>query len=864
MFRPRVLAGRAILVLLAVACAPALAQLAVPADDPCAVIREIEVRGNQRMSADAVRFDLAIKPGDRWDERAVAREFRRFWNRGYFSDLRFSRRCTEQGAVLVVELEERPTILSVSYEKSKIANQQQIEDFFKERNFTLAIGSPLDRKRIWRAESHIKELLGTKGYLDARVHADVKEVSPGSRSVYFRIQPGGKTRIRDLEFTGNHAFRDSTLRRQLKLMRPWRFYMPWGRKTLYHPLKYQQDINNVLQFYRDRGYLDVDARPPVVEVKAIRDEKAEQREARKAQKRAARAERKAAKERERAGEDPNALLGKAAEAEPANAEPPLHERKWVYITIPLEEGPVYKLGEVTFSGNTVFDSEHLRVWIPLAKGDVVSDGALEAGVSRITALYGQKGYVYAAVTRRFERHEGEPVTDVVFEIDEDQAYSVRRIEFSGNTSTNDEVLRRELNVFEGKLLDRTQLDVSMSKLQQLGFWVPTGEPALEPVPEREQVDVKVAGEEQSRNEVQVGGGYSELEGGFFLASYQTRNFLGRGESLSAYLAFGGRSNQASLSFVERWFLGRPYTFGISLYRRSLDFGAGTDITGARQDLNQTSTGGSITLGKRIRNFSQIQLTYGYESVESDTFDLSQQFDAVSTRIATLTPVFSYNQVNNYLRPTRGLTFTFTPQVAGEFFGGDSNFFRPRVEASIYRPLSPRLFVALHGEVGWIQQFGNMVRDPGYIQGVPRFQRFFLGGDTIGPRAFETRSISPFRYLVQTDNGELVSSPFAAYVGGSKMGLVQFELGVPIGRTATMAAFFDAGGVYDDGQDFSWEQARASSGLEFRVFLPVFQAPIRLIYGWPVKEIDCGKERAAGRACAPDRTTRFQFSIGLPF
>ncbi|MCU0254101.1 MAG: hypothetical protein MUE47_06130, partial [Acidobacteria bacterium] len=121
----------------------AFAQEATPSDEipaSCNTIRSVEVRGSQKMSADAVRFDLGIKPGDPWDEARIEQEFRRFWQRGYFSDLRFFRRCEPDGAVLVVEIKDRPTVLSVSYAKNKVVNQQQIEDYFKERNFTFTVG----------------------------------------------------------------------------------------------------------------------------------------------------------------------------------------------------------------------------------------------------------------------------------------------------------------------------------------------------------------------------------------------------------------------------------------------------------------------------------------------------------------------------------------------------------------------------------------------------------------------------------------------------------------------------------------------------------------------------------------------------
>ncbi|MCU0231206.1 MAG: BamA/TamA family outer membrane protein [Acidobacteria bacterium] len=794
----------------------AFAQEATPSDEipaSCNTIRSVEVRGSQKMSADAVRFDLGIKPGDPWDEARIEQEFRRFWQRGYFSDLRFFRRCEPDGAVLVVEIKDRPTVLSVSYSKNKVVNQQQIEDYFKERNFTFTVGTPLDRKRVWRAQQLIKELLGTKGYLDAQVNPVVKEVSASARSITFKIVPGGKTQIKDLEFTGNDHFSDAALKKQLKLTGEYQFYWPFGKKSLYHPLKFQQDVNNILQYYRDRGYLDVDVRPPIVDVRSEagkRDAEATHELVKALDGQGIPAEAAPAPVAADAGSQllaADAAKQEQAEQEEQEAEKAAQKaakvKKWVYVTVPIVEGPVYTLGRVTFEGNTVFTADTLRATIPLPDGATLSDSAIEAGMRIIRNIYGQRGYVYVAVTRRIDRREGEHTADVVITIDEDKAKTVRQIDFAGNTTTTDEVLRREFNVAEGDVLNRALLDRSMQKLQQLGYWVPAEEPTLAPVEGTDQVDVIVRGEEQSRNEVQVGGGYSELEG--------------------------------------------------------YDYGVARDINGNTQNLNQAGTGGSITIGRRLGDFTQVSLIWSFEQVEASTIDLSSQFASTETVLSTLTPVFNYKRVNNFLRPTFGYELSVLPTVSLKALGSDLDYFKPRVSASLWRPFGPRLFAAAHGELAWIWPFREVEREPGYIDGVPRFQRYFIGGDIIGPRIFETRTISPVRFIVQLDqNGNPIVGPGGnpqvalAQVGGSKMALLQLEAGVLIGKSATLVGFVDAGGSYDNGVDINWDQARVSAGFEFRIFLPVFQAPIRLIYGWPVKEQPF------------DQTSQFQFSIGLPF
>lgn len=819
--------------------------------ESCRVIKEIEVRGNSRMSADAVRFDLGIKKGSNWDPAAISREYGRFWRRGFFSDLRFFRRCEPDGAVLVVEIRERPSLLSVTYEKNKEVSQQQIEDHFKQRTFSLPVGAAFDRKKIWRAESLIKELLESKGFSDAQVKGEIRETSSGSRAVTFRILPGGKAKIRQINFTGNTVASDRVLRNQLKLTKPWRFYWPFGSKIVYHPLKLQEDLPRVTSYYRDLGYLDADYKPPIVELKPVHPEKA----AREAEKRAQKAARKAEKARLK-----DKAKGKLPElTAPAGSKAlDVRIKKWAYISIPIVEGKAYTLGQIKFEGNTLFKEDLLRAVFPIRPGGLLSDSRLEVGLDNVRALYGRKGHVYAAVTRRFERKEnGEPVADVVISIDEDQAYTIRRIEFRGNTQTNDAVLRRELTIREGEVLDKAKLDLSMQKLHNLQFWMPAEEATLEPVKDRAEVDVKISGEEQNRNEIQIGGGYSEMDGGFFSGSFSTKNFLGRGETLDLMLMVGSRFNRSSIGFTEPYFLGKPYLLGFQIFRRTYDYGrSGTGTYSSY--LSQTSTGGQLTVGKFLGNFSRVQITYSYENIKADTSDLSSTYSQTSTRLGSVYPVFSYKNVNNPMRPTRGQELNISPQITARAFGSNTNFLKPTLAFSIWRPLSPKLFFGLHMETAALFPFGERKRDPGFVDYVPRFERFFLGGDTYGPRVFESRTISPIRYRALVDNngngdpGNGIPVVQKVWVGGNKMLLTQFELGVPIGKTATFAAFFDAGGVYDNGQRINTKDMRMSAGVEFRIFLQVFQAPIRLIYGWPI------------RKQPEDQTNKFQFSVGLPF
>ncbi len=195
------------------------------------------------------------------------------------------------------------------------------------------------------------------------------------------------------------------------------------------------------------------------------------------------------------------------------------------------------------------------------------------------------------------------------------------------------------------------------------------------------------------------------------------------------------------------------------------------------------------------------------------------------------------------------------EIAGGLLGGDVSYYRPRGEATFYPRFYRRTFFAIHTEMGYIDSFGDADLS-GLIDGVPRYMRYYLGGEYMGPRVYETRSISPIRLIetqyIDSTTGELVTILVPTLVGGNKYLLFQLEYIIPAAEPVDFIVFFDAGNAYDNGENFSFSNMRMSAGIEIRFFIPMFQVPLRLIYGVPINEEPY------------DETKRFQFSIGTSF
>ncbi|MHC4430089.1 MAG: POTRA domain-containing protein [Planctomycetota bacterium] len=397
-------------------------------------VEGLEVQGLFRMSREAFLHAFGLNVGDAYDPADVRRRFKSLWRLGLFENVKIDAEPGPSGGVvLVIRVKELPVLTAVTYEENKAVTRTDIEDALKEQKLQLKLGKPLDRGAVFQAQSAIGDLLAAKGFLDNTVKAEVRTVTETSRAVHFSILPGGKTRIQGIEFVGNELFSDRKLRAQLENTQKRKWYWPWSAKNLYHPAKWDQDVAGVRALYQNSGYLDVEIRSPVIEVRKKKGEgKGEGKGEAEDE-----AEDEAKDQGNGEGEEPEAESGDVAaepepEPEPEEAPPPepvepltpeqqkkqakqqekaakkarkqaqkeSKVKRWVYLTVPITEGEPYTLGDVSFSGNKVFTEEILRAMIPLAPGDVLRNNLLDLGVDRMNRLYEDRGYLYASVVRR--------------------------------------------------------------------------------------------------------------------------------------------------------------------------------------------------------------------------------------------------------------------------------------------------------------------------------------------------------------------------------------------------------------------------------------------------------------------------------
>jgi outer membrane protein insertion porin family len=426
------------------------------------------------------------------------------------------------------------------------------------------------------------------------------------------------------------------------------------------------------------------------------------------------------------------------------------------------------------------------------------------------------------------------VVDVTINMEEDKRYYVGKILFTGNDSTRDKVIRREVYMNEGDVFNTEALKLSIRRINQLGYFKPMeGPPEIAPSDVGDdKLDVTFKVEEQNRNQFTFGGGVSGLEGTFINASFSTSNFLGAGETLSLSAQSGRRTKNYQFAVTEPYLFDRPITAGFDLFSRKITYETFQNVVGFTQE----STGLGLVFGLPAGRFTRIFTNYSYEivniqglnallgidpeAVDDDgrpVFDPFYFGEEGRRRESRFSPSFIHNTVDNPYTPRSGIKITSTVQLTGGPLGGDLNYVKPNLEAVFYIPHLRRTALGLRADVGYILPYGSTAEvDPATGRNdLPLYQRFFLGGET-QIRGVNIRSVGPV-------------DEFNRALGGNKYMLFNAEYYFDIGGPLRFVLFFDAGQAFLEHQGFRFKDLRTSTGAELRFIMPVLNVPFRLIY-----------------------------------
>ena len=785
---PLALAPGVLLALTAGVSAAVAAQDA-PAARPV-IVERVDVRGNQYLPKDTILYYVSTKPGSVYNEDIIRADFRRLWDAGFLENMSVEESDTPSGnKALLFTVSERKRVQIVDFRGSKALTKTSIEDKLKEKEATLKLDTFYDPSKARRAEDVIREMLREKGRLFGTVKHEAKVIGGSGEQVTFTIDDGPKTKIKSITFENNTVFSDGRLRGKMKKLKQGGFWnLSWlSGKTTYNEEKWGEDQELLRDHYLNAGYVTASIGEPKITY----------------------------------------VDGKSGlfKKKPV---------KWMMLDIPVSEGDPYRVGTVTFEGMKLFKPELVLPIFKVQEGEIYSEKKLKKGFEKLRDAYGAQGYFqYTGFTKRTPNRDKKTV-DLALEINEDKQYFVGKINFVGNESTRDKVIRREVYLTEGDVFNTELLKLSIRRINQLGYFKPIEKaPELGPSELAEnKIDVKLRVEEQNRNQFTFGGGVSGLEGKFLNASFQTSNFLGQGETFQLSAQTGKRTKNYQFAVTEPYLFDRPITAGIDLYKRKIIYQtlATANVFGYQDD----RTGASFTTGLPLGRFSRIFLNYAYEVVNisqaaldpNDPLNFSTPTisdsvlleDFGKRRESRLSPSLVYNTVDNPYTPRRGMKLTASGQITGGPLGGTLNYLRPDLEAIFYIPHTRKTTLGIRAQFGMIHPFSQTAEvDP--VSGrssLPFYLRFYMGGEQ-QIRGYNIRAVGP------REPSSL------ALVGGDKFALFNAEYYFDVVGPIRALLFFDAGQSYLKGEKITIRNAVVSTGMEVRFIMPVLNVPFRLIY-----------------------------------
>ena len=697
------------------------------------IISEINVQGNRRIPAETVKARIFTHPGDIYDTAALERDFNSLWNTGYFEDIRFSREETPKGWRLIIQVKEKPTIREINYVGLSSVSTSDVLDRFKEAKVGLSVENQYDPTKVKKAEVAIKGLLAEHGHQFATIRTEIRQIPPAAIGVTFVIKEGPKVKVGKITFEGNKNVKTRTLRYAMKNLRPigipHSIFLENIFARTYDATKLEEDTERVRNEYQNRGYFKANVTDPKTQIHDTGHK----------------------------GFHVPLLQSGAG--------------KSVDITMPIEEGERYTLGSITFKNNkAVTNSKALRGLFPIKDGDIFSREKVAKGLENLRKAYGELGYINFTGLPETKFDDDKKLIFLEIDVDEGKQFYVRRIEFQGNTTTRDKVIRREVALEEGSIYNSHLWELSLLRLNQLGYFdqLKPDDPntTIRQLDEKDGlVDLTLKVHEKGKNSIGLNGGVSGLEGAFIGMNYSTNNFLGLGETLSVQASLGNLARSVRFGFTQPYMFDRPLQFGFNVYynktkydqARQLSVFSGQTLNLPNavlqnlQNYTQQSAGFTTSLSYPLRrSFKRVGITYSFDRSSLVALSTASKnlFEYLAFRgisgpnalegiiTSKIFPNFSFNTIDSPISPHHGHQFTAGMELAG--LGGTVRSVRPVVQYKQFIPMQNRRNAfGFNVQGSFITGYGGLVAPP--------FQRAYLGGEN-DLRGFDIRSVSPVAFL----------------------------------------------------------------------------------------------------------------------
>ena len=747
------------------------------------VVSDIRIDGLSRISAGTVYNYLPVSKGDRMTNAEAQRAIRALYQTKFFSDVEMDR----EGSILVIKVVERPSIAKLTIRGNHDIKTEDLKKGLKQ--IGLAEGETFDRLALDNVQQELIRQYYNRGKYNVSVLPHVVKLDRNRVAVDIEIREGKAAKIEELNILGNHAFTDKQIRKGFESNTPG--LMSWYSKDdQYSREKLSGDLEKLQSFYMDRGYADFGVDSTQVAIAP--------------------------------------------------------DKRAMYIDASIKEGAIYKVAEVKLLGELILPEATLRQLVYVKPGDTFNRAAIEASTKSIKALLANIGYAYAKVTPIPKLNKDKRTVDLTLYIEPGQRVYVRRVIFSGNTRTQDSVLRREMRQLEGSWYSQAAIDRSKIRLQRLGYFKKVDIDKKLVPGTQDQVDVSVKVEEQSAGSLQFGVGYSQYSGIILNASVSQNNLFGTGDSFSVSGSRSSYSTSYSLGYYNPYLTDNGIGIGYNATFTKTNYGNTTFANYATSNRSFSTYLGipvSETDGVRVGlgiSSNKVSLIPGY----SPQVLLDYQNEIGNKTIHSWTGTLGWNHDtrNDYWAPTRGGLASVSADVA--LPGSTVQYWKLTTELNHYWPIGKGFVLYLDGQVGYGKTYGsNGISNASFAalqaattdhplvdmrQSFPFYQNFYSGG-VRDVRGFQDNTLGPRVCLnsndVQASNGLCAAGYYAQPIGGAFKVLGTAEVYIPLPflkdtNTARVSWFVDVGNAYKDYQSFNASTLRASTGVSLH-----WQAPI---------------------------------------
>jgi len=706
-------------------------------------IDEVQIKGLKRVEKEAILEKIGSRPGIELDNYLLQEDLKTIYGLKYFDFIEAQQQVIKGKNVLIFVVKERPIVTKISIDGNFDLDDDELLEQIKTKDFSI-----LDVNRIKRDLGALQKFYEEKGYFLAAVNYQLVQVSKDNVELIFQIDEFDKIRVKRIEFLGNVAFSDNELKAIMETREESLFSFLTGSGS-FKEFNFNTDIERIKFFYKTKGYLQVNLGSPEVTIS--------------------------------------------------------EDKKWVFISLKVNEGPLFKINNIYFEGNDLFSDSKLREKIKLKEDEVYSEELLRRDIIKLTEAFQDEGYAFANVLRDLQIVPGENKVDVKFSFEKGKIAYIGKIKILGNTKTRDKVVRRELKIREGSKFSGTDLRISKENVQRLGYFDPKAIVfnTVNRADRDDVIDVEITVKERNTGQISLGAGYSTASGFFFQGSVSQNNFLGLGQNLAVSANYSKKTSSFNVNFTDPYFLDTKWVFGFDIFS---------------QDDNQSKSyrykkkGGNLRIGYPIFDYTRLYFSYLYEDltlkeVTNPTIDpelengLSSGFQTTLVRDAR----------NNLFEPTDGLYLSFLGEFMG--LGGDKKWAKAEGDLRFYRPL-------VGDFVFRARVYGTHI---GKIQNsmIPNTEKFTLGGAK-NLRGYTLEAIGvPWK---DPKTGTIYM------IGGDTATYTSLEIEHPLAREAGIkwVIFFDAGWAGDDLNKFMLHK---DWGFGIRWFSPI--GVLRFEYGIPI-------------------------------